>query len=222
MSDPIRIKQLDSKEGFKVFLVDAHKIRSTMDREFTTSGHHWSFKFIPESEIWIENTTKPSDISGMVDDTIDKANYCKAGMSPTDAHYKVRAKKQREETKHSQVRWPTKKPSTDFHKKRLESFGRVNIYLVDGDKVRKELDPDFTEGGHGRVYGYIPLDEIWIDDVTDDSERSFIILHELHEFNRMRAGLSYDEAHRESSTLERHVRDNPKTLDSVMANERRV
>jgi hypothetical protein len=59
---------------------------------------------------------------------------------------------------------------------------------------------------------------VWIDDDIEEDERGYILLHELHERNRMAAGWPYNKAHAESSRLESRCRHHPDLLhDALMA-----
>jgi hypothetical protein len=82
------------------------------------------------------------------------------------------------------------------------------IYLVDGEHVRNLIDVDFVNGGNGAVYpGYIPLDEVWIDDAQHALDRTATALHELVERDLMlHRGMSYDRAHDEANVYERGLR----------------
>jgi hypothetical protein len=68
--------------------------------------------------------------------------------------------------------------------------------------VRSNYSLDFTQGGHDRVYSFIPQHEIWIDDDLSAKERSAVILHEINENNLMSKGMSYLPAHKRSSLKE--------------------
>jgi hypothetical protein len=85
--------------------------------------------------------------------------------------------------------------------------------------VRDLYDIDFTEGGHDWVYKFVPKGEVWIDNDVKPEERSYIILHELHERNLMKKGLSYNDAHADSSQLEYHVRHRPYELSEALKKE---
>jgi hypothetical protein len=85
--------------------------------------------------------------------------------------------------------------------------------------VRSGFDIDFTAGGHDHVYEFVPEGEIWIDDAIEEKERGFVLLHELHERNRMATGLPYSTAHNESSRLEYHCRHHPDELHDALAAE---
>ncbi len=90
-------------------------------------------------------------------------------------------------------------------KKVCEKDG-FKIFLVDGYKIRHFIDFDFTMGGHGFRYMYIPLNEIWIDS-SNESELDEIMLHELIEAKLMRKGKGYENSHVISSVKELELRN---------------
>jgi hypothetical protein len=69
------------------------------------------------------------------------------------------------------------------------------IFLVSGTFVRNVHDSDFSQGGNGYRYRWIPRGEIWIDASIPEIEWSFIIGHECQESELMKHGMSYDKAH---------------------------
>jgi hypothetical protein len=71
---------------------------------------------------------------------------------------------------------------------KLTQRGEISIWIVDGRLVRSVFDVDFTEGGHDYVYEFVPQNEVWIDNDLEESERPFVLLHELHERNLMAKG----------------------------------
>ncbi len=71
---------------------------------------------------------------------------------------------------------------------------------------------DFTEGGHDKVYNFVPPGEVWIDDGILLPERRYTIVHELHERHLMSQGGKYDKAHRSASRLEYECRQHPRKL----------
>src|SRR5205807_974360 len=73
--------------------------------------------------------------------------------------------------------------------------GPIAIWRVNGRMIRDHVFIDFTEGGNSRVYKWMPANEIWLDHDVDPGEVKFVKLHELHEYNRMADGLSYERAH---------------------------
>jgi hypothetical protein len=90
-----------------------------------------------------------------------------------------------------------------------DTQGEVEVWLVDGNLVRNDYKTDYTEGGHGYVYPWIPRPQIWIEDGVDHRELPFITTHEYLERRLMRdAGLEYDRAHEICSTVEFDLRRN--------------
>jgi hypothetical protein len=91
--------------------------------------------------------------------------------------------------------------------RQLAPLGGDAVWLVDGRGVRDLFYSNFTEGGHGLRYRFIPRREIWIDDAVVASERAFIVAHEAEELRLMRRGMSYDRAHERALALERSLRN---------------
>lgn len=82
----------------------------------------------------------------------------------------------------------------------------LHLVAVDGTYVRNRWDSDFVQGGGGFRYRFIPKGELWIDWSTPRAEWEFVLFHECHETERMRAGLSYDSAHTGAKRLENKAR----------------
>jgi hypothetical protein len=85
--------------------------------------------------------------------------------------------------------------------------GTVRVWNIRGDLARNYYKTDYTEGGHGYVYPWVPRTEIWIEDGVDRREIPFILCHEYLERRMMRdAGLEYDRAHEIASKVEYDLR----------------
>jgi hypothetical protein len=85
--------------------------------------------------------------------------------------------------------------------------GDVTVWLVDGNLARSYYKTDYTQGGHGYVYPWVPKPQIWVEDGTDHRELPFVICHEYLERRLMRdGGLEYDRAHEIASALEYDLR----------------
>jgi hypothetical protein len=106
---------------------------------------------------------------------------------------------------------------------RIKRIGYVTglpVYLVSGEKVRNEIDLDFTQGGNEAAYpGYVPPTEIWIDDAMHVLDRIATVFHEVVERNLvLYGGIDYDDAHdialeREKKFREELQRARPTTTD---------
>jgi hypothetical protein len=78
----------------------------------------------------------------------------------------------------------------------------LKIALVDGTYIRNHFDSDFSQGGNGFRYRFIPRKEIWIDTNINKNEWPFIAFHECQEVERMRKGYTYSRAHDQAKHLE--------------------
>lgn len=88
--------------------------------------------------------------------------------------------------------------------------GRYKVVLVDGTVIRDRIDPDFAAGGNPARYGYVPNDELWVDDCTAPGDVGPYVEHEGVESELMRRkGLSYDDAHERATIAERRLRKKP-------------
>jgi hypothetical protein len=83
----------------------------------------------------------------------------------------------------------------------------LNIWIVDGATVRRDLYPEFLYGGNPQRYFFVPRHEIWIDNAITSEEFGYTVAHELKEFDLMRRqGLSYEKAHNSALEVERIMR----------------
>jgi hypothetical protein len=74
----------------------------------------------------------------------------------------------------------------------------VEIWIVDGYKVRRDVYPDFGFSGNSSAYQFIPKNEIWIDASVSCQEIEYSIQLELKEMAFMKSGLAYDDAYTNS------------------------
>lgn len=92
----------------------------------------------------------------------------------------------------------------------------LDIWIVDGVKVRRELYTEFIFGGNDQRYKFIPKDEIWIDNSISAEELEFTIIHEIFERNLMIQGLTYAKAHELATQEELRARiDKTQSIDEL-------
>ena len=83
----------------------------------------------------------------------------------------------------------------------------MTVWLIDGNLARSYYKTDYTQGGHGYVYPWVPKLQIWIEDGVDYREIPYILCHEYLERRLMRdRGMGYDPAHETASRLEFDLR----------------
>lgn len=219
------IKKLCNISSFKVWLVDGNYIRKNLDEEFTNFGQHYLFKFIPKNELWIDKERVPGEEKFYIDSMLAMERFLAEGKSLSEAIKKSDAIERRERAKSQLMKGKIKVKKTKeeilkvVHKKPLNKYGDIKIWIVDGELVRDLLFIEFTEGGHGLAYSFIPKDEIWIDDDVLEKERKFILLHEMYERNLMDGGMKYEKAHKKASEIEFYCRHHPKQINKKLKEE---
>jgi hypothetical protein len=240
------IKKYGKVSDFTVWIVNGKYIRENINEEFTNFSHHYHFNFIPEHELWIDKEHgEGSEISYFIDNMLTEIRLLKEGKSIDEAIRKADAVERRERAKsrlmHSEARKKLDKAELikQIHKRLLKEYSKkVKVWIVNGELVRDFFFLDFTEGGHDKVYPFIPENEVWMDDDVSQKERKFILLHELHERNLMCQGWCYDpedkramikngdknprvfkSAHKAASELEFFYRRNPKGIDKQLKEE---
>jgi hypothetical protein len=219
------VKKITERDGLVAWAADGAYIRSHIDEEFTNFGQHYRYKYIPENEFWIDLGTKSDEWRFFIDHLLVEHRLMASGKSYEDALIEGDKEERKERRRAGDLSRSTNRgqklpDGKDVHVrlwKKLKSG--LSVWIVNGRLVRSIFDIDFTAGGHDYVYEFVPENEVWIDDDIEEAERGFVLLHELHERNRMASGWDYDKAHAESSRLEYHFRHHPDELHDALYNE---
>ena len=222
---PPYLKKDAARADLQVWIVDGIYIRSHMDEEFTNFGQHFRYKYIPRNELWIDQEAVHDERRFFIDHLLVEHRLMAQRKSYAEALVEADREERKERRRAGDLRKVTHNgkqlPSgKDVHErlwKTLESG--LCVWVVNGRLVRSVFDIDFTAGGHDYVYEFVPQNEVWIDDAIEESERGYVLLHELHERNRMAGGLPYSKAHEESSRLEYRCRHYPDELHDALAEE---
>ena len=207
------------------WIVDGNYIRTNIDEDFTNYGHHYKFNFIPENELWIDKERDKGEERFYLDYMLKFIHALKSGKNYHQAveigekvEKKERAKSRLAKKAHKKLKIGESLAKI-LYKKQLKTSSEIKVHIVNGELVRDEFFIDFTEGGHDKVYHFIPKGEIWIDDDISKEEINFVLLHEIHERNLMAKGWNYEKAHTDSSRLEFFYRNHPKKINKILAKE---
>jgi hypothetical protein len=228
MADSIKLPYLrkDQVRGdIQVWIVDGAYIRGHVDEEFTNFGQHYRYPYIPDKEFWIDQEAENDERAFFIDHLLVEHELMAKGTPYNEAIEKADRAERAERRRAGDVRKVTRGGADlpdpkAVHRhlwKTLESG--LSVWIVDGRLVRSVFDIDFTAGGHDHVYEFVPSGEVWIDNDIEEKERGFVLLHELHERNRMADGLPYNKAHNESSRIEFRCRHHPDELHDALAAE---
>lgn len=169
--------------------------------EFTNIGNHFDFPFIPAGEIWIDRESQPDEMPFFIQHALVEHRLRESGLSH-DKALELADRAERAERARAMGRRRSDMPVEHPKLRQIAKVGSIAVWLVDGKAIRDTLYTDFTEGGHGLVYGWIPKGEIWIDNDVQPGERGFVVIHELLEMRLMARGLPYAKAHALASKAE--------------------
>ena len=218
--------QPDEKRGdLQVWIVDGSYIRGHTDEEFTNFGQHYRYAYIPQDELWIDQEAEHDERCFFIEHLLVEHRLMAEGMPYEQALVEADRAERKERRRGGDLRRLVARGKglprrQDVHErlwKRLETG--VSVWVVNGRLVRSAFDIDFTAGGHDHVYEFVPQNEVWIDDAIQERERGYVLLHELHERNRMAGGWPYSKAHAESSRLEYRCRHHPDELHDALVGE---
>jgi hypothetical protein len=213
---------------FTVWLVDGKFVRERIDAEFTNFGEHYGYRFIPTYEFWIDKEHAPGEEEFFIHHMLLEWRLIRGGMEYDNAFaYGDRSEraerlKSRTARRLKRIR-SNKKLVTRIHKRLLVRYQNgLRVWLVRGEVVRDRCFVDYTEGGHDKVYAFVPEKEVWLDDDLSPAERRYVLLHEVHERRLMALGWSYAKAHRSATEVEFHCRRHPSELAKRLREEIRL
>jgi hypothetical protein len=215
----VYLKKLDEIGTIAVWTVNGKYVRKAIDEEFTNFGQHYRFRFIPTHEFWIDREHGLGEQQFFIDHLLVEHRLMAGGMPYDKALEKADAVEKKERRKTELIREISGLPRAgiveNIHKRLLKKYsGAVMVWVVKGELVRSLYFIDFTEGGHDKVYHFVPKNEVWIDDDIGPGERRFVLLHELHERHLMSLGWAYFKAHNSASKIEYHCRAHPEELEA--------
>jgi hypothetical protein len=222
------IKKIETVSKFDVFFVDGSYIRENIDEEFTNFGQHFRFRFIPAGEFWIDFERTPGEEKFFIDHMLIENRLMNRGLPYDKALKAADRNESAERRKVDFIRKglvPLPKPRAmlaKIHVRLLKKYSSpgLAVWIVDAEIVRDVFFIDFTEGGHDKVYRFVPAGEVWLDDDLKLSERRFVLLHEVHERRLMATrAWPYDKAHRSASRIEYHCRHHPEDLTRYLRDE---
>ncbi len=235
------IKKYTKVSNFTVWIVDGSYIRMHIDKQFTNFGQHYRFKYIPDNELWIDKEHSGDEslffISHMLVEhkLMSEGHLFDYAIERADIIEKSERKKSKLFKNVSRIK-VNSRLIQKVHKQLIKKYSqdKLKVWIVNGELVRDLFYIDFTEGGHDKVYRFIPENEVWIDDDLSPRERKYILLHELYERNLMCIGWPYyvdtkesldkrgnllKTAHGAASALEYHFRHNPKDIEKRLLEE---
>ncbi len=171
-------------------IVDATKIRNSIDTDFSGVGTHGDYPYIPLGEMWIDKYLK--------DEKPLFVALWKLERSMRGKSFRLIRDKAKKSFAHPK--------SAKLKIIKTARKGAYTLKYLDGATVRTGFDPYFLLGGHDLAYTYIPKNELWIDMRCHPEELKYTLAHKLYEREQMAQGLSYDDAHDFALAYQRRLR----------------
>jgi hypothetical protein len=230
---PLGKRRVLAHQDYTVYAVNGFAVRNAArpDEEFGNFATRDDFPdLIPAGEIWISEKLAPKEDAFFIANALTQLSRQAAGA--TEKAYddgleverllreKVNGVEFRDGKPHKQVPEAVYlEPYTTLP----DTKGEVRVWLVDGNLVRSYYKTDYTEGGHGYVYPWVPKPEIWVEDGVDRREVPFIVSHEYLERRLMRdERLDYDPAHEICSKIEFALRKSAGATPLLTGGRRRL
>jgi len=104
----------------------------------------------------------------------------------------------------------------NFYLKKISKRGKIDIWIVDGNKIRSNLDKEFTNFGHHFLFKYIPEYEFWLDKEATPNERHFFISYLLTEWQLQKNGMLHKKARAIAKRKERAERKKSEDFQKII------
>jgi len=75
-----------------------------------------------------------------------------------------------------------------YRNRLYKRIGNVQVWLVDGNGIRRNVSSRFKDSGVHKIFSFIPEKEIWVDERLDSRSREIVILKSLREYNLLNDG----------------------------------
>ena len=90
--------------------------------------------------------------------------------------------------------------------KKYGVFSGFDVWIVDGEYIRTNIDEEFTNFGQHLRFKFIPKSEFWIDKEYNGKEEKYYISHLIIEHHLMSNGKTYEQALRFADLMEQKQR----------------
>lgn len=197
---------------YKIVYINAKKFRdsSLENEEFCNVAIHEDFpKHIKKNEIYIDKNISIKEIPSFLKGIMYRLKKINKNLSSKKVYLQSLKKEKTYRKEHSS------KLKKEFLFNLSEVSKNIKIYFVDGKAVRDNYKTDFSQGGHGYVYDWIPENEIWLEK-EEENELFQILIHEYTERYLMKyLNYPYHKAHDFASKIEMNFRKNNYSLENL-------
>jgi hypothetical protein len=222
---------MGKKDNLDIWIVDGGQVRLKIFSSFLYGGNEQRYPFNPKGEIWIDNAISCEEYYLTLAHELNERHLmAKFGWTYLTAHdsslsIEQTIRRTNEEISRSHEASLKKVSPTDYNNIKeikaipdsiqIQNIYRmladkregVEIWIVDGYMVRKNIYPDFGFSGNEYSYHFIPENEIWIDGQITCEETEYSIITEIKERQLMAGGKSYEDAYSDAIDLSQKHRE---------------
>lgn len=221
-------------QGYRVFSINALAVRNSGNgnEEFGNFATHDEFpRLIGKDEIWIADHLVEREGLYYLANASSRLHRLALGQREETAYEAGEAVERYLREQLTGIKYRDGKPHRSVPKEiYVEPYVGIpdhkqpmEVWRVDGHLVRCYYKTDYTEGGHGYVYDWVPKAEIWVERDVDLAELPVIVSHEYTELRLMRdCQLSYDRAHEICSKIEFDLRQQRPVEDFLGSRRHRL
>src|SRR5665811_1460004 len=218
-------------DKYNIWIVDGNQVRLNIFSSFLYGGNEQRYPFNPKGEIWIDNAISCEEYYLTLAHELNERHLmAKFGWKYITAHDSSLSLEQTIRHSNEKICMEheaslRKVSPTDFSNIKeirgipdsikIQNIYRVpagtregiDIWIVDGYMVRKNIYPDFGFSGNDKSYHFIPQKEIWIDGQVSCDETEYSIATELKERILIESGKSYDDAYSDAIDITDKLRE---------------
>jgi len=222
------LKFLRDYKGFNVFEVNGLFLRKTKNIEFSNCEQHERFNWIPEFEIWIDENATKDEVYYYSLNQFHVNRLMKQGKdfwTALKAADKIELAERHQRDNTPLVQHSAPDEAKAYHQELIGiTHQGIQVWLVDGPKVRAWADVDFYDGSNGLARAYTPKNEFWIDSDLVRPEWPTVLYHEGKEFDLMSKltyhsteGAIYDKCHEVASRGEHYLLNHPSEVKPALS-----
>lgn len=193
---------LGTRQGQQIWIVDGAKTVRELYPPFVMGGNDQRYRFNPVNDVWIDNRIGGIELEYTIGhELIERKLMREKGMSYDKAHLeglalekKMRANDARKVARLRKIVDPRIAPVYRAFYKTIEG---IQVWFIDGPKVRETLEQDFCFMGSDIEYDFIPDKQIWLDATMSCEHVHFALVQALERRKLLAAGIdepSYERA----------------------------
>ncbi len=205
---------------FSVWIVDGNKVRDSVYTDWLYGGNGERYRFNPRNEIWIDNDISCQEYRyTLAHELRERHLMAQFGWTYDDAHdsalmleNNMRIADSLECALHEAAlpnvppidcdstkelpRLPDRIRLRHVYLQHFETLpDSTEVWIVDGNVVRRDIFPDFGFSGNDLAYLFIPHRELWLDNSMSCEDIKFSLLTETKERALMSKGIGFDSAY---------------------------